>query len=368
MRCRAHRVSHVGFHSAGFLQAVLPQEYGGRQSAKFLADGIVQPASWAPLTAFAAALLTIWWLARGRLSTLILNHPTARSLHDSPIPRTGGLGLHAGILLAAGIIAPPLPAALWIAFGVLLLVSFLDDARGIPAILRLAAHLAVCGFFAAMVLLPDHGPLVIVMATLALAWMANLYNFMDGSDGLAGGMALIGFSCYGAAAWLAGSTEFALVNFSIAAAAAAFLVFNFHPARIFMGDAGSVPLGFLAAALGLIGWLQGDWAGWFPLLVFSPFIVDASVTLARRLVRREKVWQAHRDHYYQRLVRMGWGHRKTALSGYALMLASGALSLMALSVTAAMQAAVLAAAALVYLALIAVIERGWRRFESAGRA
>ncbi|HET9405084.1 MAG TPA: glycosyltransferase family 4 protein [Burkholderiales bacterium] len=321
----------------------------------------MQPASWAPLTAFAAALLIIWWLARGRLSTLILDHPTARSLHDSPIPRTGGLGLHAGVLLAAGVISPNLPAALGIAFGVLLLISFLDDARSIPVLLRLAVHLAACALFAAAILLPGHGLLAVAIATLAIAWMANLYNFMDGSDGLAGGMAVIGFSCYGAAAWLAGSTEFALVNFSIAAAAAAFLVFNSHPARIFLGDAGSVPLGFLAAALGLIGWLQGDWTGWFAPLVFSPFIVDASVTLARRLARREKVWQAHRDHYYQRLVRLGWGHRATALAEYCLMLACGGLALAGQALTAEMQAAALAAAALAYVVLIVLIERGWRR-------
>jgi UDP-N-acetylmuramyl pentapeptide phosphotransferase/UDP-N-acetylglucosamine-1-phosphate transferase len=325
------------------------------------ADVIVQPASWAPLTAFVAALFAVSWLARGRFSNRFLDHPTSRSLHDAPIPRTGGLGLHAGVLLAAGIIAPALPDALWLAFGALLLVSFLDDVRSVPPLLRLAAHLAASGYFAAFVLLPAHGPLAAVAAALAIAWTANLYNFMDGSDGLAGGMALIGFSCYGAAAWLAGGTEFALVNFCIAAAAAAFLVFNFHPARIFLGDAGSVPLGFLAAALGLIGGLRHGWPVWFPLLVFSPFIVDASVTLARRFARREKVWQAHRDHYYQRLVRMGWGHRKTALAGYALMLASGVAALAALTSTEAMRAAVLAAAALAYLALIALIERGWRR-------
>jgi UDP-N-acetylmuramyl pentapeptide phosphotransferase/UDP-N-acetylglucosamine-1-phosphate transferase len=197
--------------------------------------------------------------------------------------------------------------------------------------------------------------------------MANLYNFMDGSDGLAGGMALIGFSIYGAAAWLAGSAEFALVNFSIAAAAAAFLVFNFHPARIFLGDAGAVPLGFLAAALGMIGWLQHDWTWWFPVLVFSPFIVDASVTLARRLLRREKVWQAHRDHYYQRLVQLGWGHAKTAISEYALMLASGLLALAALALPAGLQAVLLAVAAAAYLALIALIERAWRRVSAEGR-
>jgi UDP-N-acetylmuramyl pentapeptide phosphotransferase/UDP-N-acetylglucosamine-1-phosphate transferase len=199
------------------------------------------------------------------------------------------------------------------------------------------------------------------VTAIAIAWMANLYNFMDGSDGLAGGMALIGFSAYGVAAWLADSAEFALVNFSIAAAAAAFLIFNFHPARIFLGDAGAVPLGFLAAALGLIGWLQRDWAWWFPVLVFAPFIADASVTLVRRLLRREKVWQAHRDHYYQKLVRLGWGHRRTALAEYALMLASGLLALAVLALPAAMQAVALAAAAGAYLTIMVLIDREWHK-------
>jgi len=324
------------------------------------ADVIVHPAAWAPLTAFAAALFAIWWLARGRFSALVLDHPNPRSLHEAPIPRTGGLGLHAGAQLALGVIAPNLPAALWIAFIVLLLVSFWDDVRGIPAAARLTAHLAACGLFVAAVLPAEHGVLTAVAATLAIAWMANLYNFMDGSDGLAGGMALIGFSVYGVAAWLAGSAEFALVNFCIAAAAAAFLVFNYHPARIFLGDAGAVPLGFLAAALGFTGWLQRDWTWWFPVLVFAPFIVDASVTLARRLLRREKVWEAHRDHYYQRLVRLGWGHRGTALAEYALMLASGLLALAALALPAALQAVLLAGATAAYLMLMARIERAWR--------
>ena len=321
---------------------------------------IVHPAVWAPLTAFAAALFAVWWLARGRLSALVLDLPNPRSLHESPIPRTGGLGLHAGAQLALAVIAPNLPAALWIAFIVLLLISFWDDLREIPAPWRLAAHLAACGLFVAAVLPGEHGMLPAAVATIGIAWMANLYNFMDGSDGLAGGMALIGFSIYGAAAWLAGSAEFALVNFSIAAAAAAFLVFNFHPARIFLGDAGAVPLGFLAAALGMIGWLQRDWAWWFPVLVFAPFIADASVTLVRRLLRREKVWQAHRDHYYQKLVRLGWGHRKTALAEYGLMLASGLLALAALALPAAMQAVALAAAAGAYLLIMVSIERAWR--------
>lgn len=324
-------------------------------------------ALWAPLTAFTAAFVVIWWLLRSRLSFIVLDRPNPRSLHEAPMPRTGGLGLHAGALLALGIIAPRLPTALWIAFAVLLVVSFFDDLRGIPALWRFVLHLAVSALFSAALLTGEYGILTVAAAALAIAWMANLYNFMDGSDGLAGGMALIGFSFYGAAAWFAGSTEFALVNFSIAAAAAAFLVFNFHPARIFLGDAGSVPLGFLAAALGLIGWLQHDWTWWFPILVFSPFVVDASVTLARRLLQREKVWQAHRDHYYQRLVQLGWGHRKTALAEYALMLACGVLALAALASPATLQAGLLAAATAVYLGLLVAIERAWHRRAMSGK-
>jgi UDP-N-acetylmuramyl pentapeptide phosphotransferase/UDP-N-acetylglucosamine-1-phosphate transferase len=323
------------------------------------ADAIVQPAAWAPLTAFAAALFAIWWLARGRLAARLLDHPNPRSLHEVPVPRSGGIGLFAGALLGIGIVAPHLPTALCIAFAVMLLVSFLEDLRGVPALARLALHIAVSFLFAAAVLAGEHGAIVVGAAALATTWMANLYNFMDGSDGLAGGMAVFGFSFYGVAAWLAGSTEFALVNLSIAAAAGAFLVFNFHPARIFMGDAGSVPLGFLAAALGLIGWLQQDWTWWFPVLVFSPFIVDASVTLARRLLRREKVWQAHRDHYYQRLVRLGWGHGRTALAEYAVMFASGLAALAALALPAGPQAALLTALAASYLVMIVLVERAW---------
>lgn len=322
----------------------------------------MSPAAYlAPLTAFAAALAAVWWLAQGRISTALLDHPNPRSLHRAPVPRTGGLGLHGGFLLALGMIAPGLPAALWIAYGAMTAISFLDDARGVPPLARLAVHLAAAATFAAAVSPAEYGPLAVAIATLAIAWMANLYNFMDGADGLAGGMALIGFGAYGAAAWAAGGTAFALANFSLAAAAAAFLLFNFHPARIFLGDAGSVPLGFLAAALGLIGWLERNWTWWFPVLVFSPFIVDASATLVRRTLRREKLWQAHRDHYYQRLVQLGWGHRGTALAAYALMGACALAALVALALPPAAQTGLLVATAAAYCALIAALERAWRR-------
>jgi UDP-GlcNAc:undecaprenyl-phosphate/decaprenyl-phosphate GlcNAc-1-phosphate transferase len=195
--------------------------------------------------------------------------------------------------------------------------------------------------------------------------MCNLYNFMDGSDGLAGGMTLFGFLAYAAASGLAGSTQFALLNLAVAAAAAGFLLHNFHPARIFLGDAGSVPLGFLAAAFGIIGWLQRDWAWWFPLLVFSPFIVDASVTLARRLLSGARVWEAHRDHYYQRLVQLGLGHRGTALAEYLLMAACGLAALAALTLAPDARRLVLAGAGALYIAVIVLIERAWRARRTA---
>jgi UDP-GlcNAc:undecaprenyl-phosphate/decaprenyl-phosphate GlcNAc-1-phosphate transferase len=319
----------------------------------------VQSIYWAPLTAFSAALFLVWWLVNSRFSDFALDRPNPRSLHETPVPRTGGIGLHAGILLAVGMIAPNLPLALAIALGLLYAVSLLDDLRGVAARWRLAVHLIAAGGFSASMLLDSYGIPTALIVAVAIAWMANLYNFMDGSDGLAGGMAVFGFSFYGIAAWFAGSTEFALVNFSVAAAAAAFLVFNFPPARVFMGDVGSVPLGFLAGALGLIGWVQHDWVWWFPVLVFSPFIVDSTITLARRALRGERVWQAHREHYYQRMVQLGLGHRRTAFSWYGLMIAVGASAVWGLYQPLAGQAVLMATWITGYAITMVFINRHW---------
>jgi UDP-N-acetylmuramyl pentapeptide phosphotransferase/UDP-N-acetylglucosamine-1-phosphate transferase len=326
-------------------------------------NSAVPIAAWAPLTAFTSTLVIVWWLARSRFAAFALDRPNQRSLHGVPVPRSGGIGIHAGIVLAWAAIAPNLPVTLWLAFGLLFVVSLLDDIHGVPVLVRFTIYLLAAYLLAVNLLLADFGMAVTLIMTLALAWMANLYNFMDGSDGLSGGMTLFGFAFYGIAAWYAGHQTFALVNFSVAAAAAAFLIFNFHPARIFMGDAGAVPLGFLAGACGLIGWLQHDWRWWFPLLVFSPFIVDASMTLARRVARRERVWEAHRDHYYQRLVQLGWGHRRTAVAEYLLMIGCGGAGLVILNRSATTQWIVLGIIAVFYLLLIALIGNTWHKFK-----
>jgi UDP-N-acetylmuramyl pentapeptide phosphotransferase/UDP-N-acetylglucosamine-1-phosphate transferase len=191
--------------------------------------------------------------------------------------------------------------------------------------------------------------------------MTNLYNFMDGSDGLAGGMALFGFGMLALGAWMNHNETLAVLNLCIAAAALGFLFFNFPPAKLFMGDAGSIPLGFLAAAMGLLGWQQGSWGIWFPLLVFSPFIADASVTLTKRTLRGVKITEAHREHYYQRAIQMGWTHRNMAFLEYALMLGSGLTAVSTLGRAFPWGGLLLWAA--IYAALMLPLDAAWNRHE-----
>jgi len=160
-----------------------------------------------------------------------------------------------------------------------------------------------------------------------------------------------------------GDLPLATLCASIAASCAAFLIHNFHPARIFLGDVGSIPLGFLAGALGLIGWTTDHWPLWFPLLVFAPFIGDATVTLARRLARGERIWRAHREHYYQRLVRLGAGHRATALAAYALMLVCAIAAFYARDAAVSVQVAAIGAAALPLAVAALWIDVRWSRHE-----
>lgn len=266
-----------------------------------------------------------------------------------------------GILISWALLPDALPLSVWVGVMLLMAVSFADDVFDLPVWVRLLIHGGVALWFPITMLSDTYGWVVAALAAVAITWVLNLYNFMDGSDGLAGGMTLFGFGSYGIAAWFAGNETFAIINFCVAAAAAAFLLFNFYPARIFMGDAGAIPLGFLAAILGMMGWKNGVWPLWLPLLVFLPFIADASVTLARRGLRGEKVWQAHREHYYQRIVQSGFGHRNTALLGYLLMLTAGASAIWAIKQHTAVQLGVGIAWCVIYLVMMRVFDRYWER-------
>ncbi|MFA6920238.1 MAG: glycosyltransferase family 4 protein [Gallionella sp.] len=283
--------------------------------------------------------------------------PNERSLHSEPVPRTGGIALMAGTL--AGWVLLFKFWAWWIVLPVLglFVLSLVDDVRGLSPKLRLAGHFvaASCVVFGAGI-----SWLWMLPVLLYVVWMTNLYNFMDGSDGMAGGMALFGFSFYGIAGLMGGNEAFAMMCFSVGAASLGFLYHNFHPARVFMGDAGSIPLGFLAAAFGVWGWQQGYWPIWFPILVFSPFVMDATMTLMKRARNKEKLTEAHRSHYYQRLVQMGWGHRNTAIAEYVLMFLAGVSALFALSLDAKGQGNLLAWWGAIYLGLSLWVDRRWR--------
>ncbi|VWB48088.1 MraY family glycosyltransferase [Burkholderia latens] len=259
-------------------------------------------------------------LATGLAWRLATDIPNDRSLHTLPTPRVGGWGVVPVCVVALLALAP----ALWViaaAAAGLAAMSQIDDRRGLPARVRFSAHLVAV--VALIVIYPADAPWwLLVGVGFVMVWLTNLYNFMDGADGLAGGMALFGFGAYAIAALTGAnpSPDLVVAGAAVAGAAFGFLLLNFHPARLFLGDAGSIPLGFLAGAAGYWGWRADAWPIWFPALVFAPFIADASVTLLRRLLRGEKFWQAHREHYYQRMVRSGVGHRRTAFYWYLIML------------------------------------------------
>ena len=309
----------------------------------------------APPLAAAVCLALLFVLVRSPL--LPRDLPNERSLHSASISRSGGLAMVCAIALTGPLFF--YGVGTWLSLsGALALVSFADDWRSLPLLLRLATHLlAALGLVYYQ--MPDLPLPLAALLVLAIVWSTNLYNFMDGADGLAGGMTLFGFGAYAVAAWAAGDATLAWFAASVSAAAAAFLVFNFHPARIFMGDVGSIPLGFLAAAIGVYGWYAAYWPAWFPLLSFSPFIVDATLTLAQRAARGERFWQAHREHYYQRLIRMGLGHGRTALAEYVLMAAAGICAWSLLRAPAFAQQLALALWAAVYLALAALVNKKW---------
>ena len=319
---------------------------------------------YAPIISALVTMMLTLILMMNKIGT-IEDVPNERSLHSEPIPRIGGIAIIAGILSGWTLLFQFW--AWWIVLPVfgLFALSLVDDVRNLSARSRLLGH-----FAAAIMLLAGAGVewQWLLPVLLFIVWMTNLYNFMDGSDGLAAGMALFGFSFYGIAGLINGNEPFAMMNFSVGAAALGFLYHNFHPARVFMGDAGSIPLGFLASAFGVWGWQLGYWPFWYPILVFSPFVIDATVTLLKRVRRGENLAQAHRSHYYQHLVQMGLGHRNTAIAEYALMLLTGASALWGIGLDAQSQGNLLAFWSAVYLGLAMWIDRRWRQYEAMKRS
>lgn len=268
-------------------------------------------------------------LRRYALARSLIDVPNARSSHTVPTPRGGGVAIVVTMLLAlplllgAGVFALPFLWALLGAGGLVAVVGFLDDHGHVAARWRLLAHFAAAAWAlgwlggsppAAWLGEPlDLGWVGGVLAVLYLVWMLNLYNFMDGIDGIAG-MEAISVCGGGALIYiLAGQPALSVVPLLLAASALGFLCWNFPPAKIFMGDAGS---GFLGITLGILS-LQAGWVApelfWAWLILLGAFVVDATWTLLRRLLRGEKAYEAHRSHAYQHAARRFGGHLPVTL-------------------------------------------------------
>ena len=267
------------------------------------------------LTALALALA--WWLTGLYLRVMLtygqLEPPSDRGMHKVPVPSGAGAAIVAAALLlwplwqgqAAG------DSLLLLAtMAALALVSWLDDRRGLSPVLRLAAHTA-----AVTLLLASLGPEQRVLPAIPLGaervalglawlWFINLFNFMDGIDGIAGAEAVAVAAGYVLVVTVAGAgnplDQLALI---VAAATAGYLFWNWHPAKVFMGDTGSIALGFLLGWLMIDLCVRGFWAAAAILPLY--FVADASLTLLKRLARGEKPWQPHRQHAYQRAVLAG---------------------------------------------------------------
>lgn len=277
-----------------------------------------------------AAILTfvVWRYARVRQ---VLDIPNERSAHTAPTPRGGGIAIAiafmgaAAALAAQGFVERSLAQALVGAGTMVALIGFLDDHSSIAPARRLVAHFVAAAWVLVFLngfppiggagVIVDLGWAGHVAGALLLVWLLNLYNFMDGIDGVAAGEAVT----VGASAALLYSLDPAarpawLLPALLAAAAFGFLVWNWPPARIFMGDAGSGFLGVTCGALAIQGaWIDAKWL-WIWGILLGVFIVDATVTLWRRIRLRQRLHEAHRTHAYQNATQYLGAHRPVTLT------------------------------------------------------
>ncbi|MFG0379757.1 glycosyltransferase family 4 protein [Pseudomonas sp. zbq_18] len=277
-----------------------------------------------------ASWLGTWLLRAYALRRRILDIPNQRSSHSRPTPRGGGMAIVLSFLLTLPILVlgnwltPAQAIALLGGGGVVALVGFLDDHRHIPARWRLLAHvLSAAWAIYWLGGVPDLqlgdtvfslGWVGVPLGILYLVWLLNLYNFMDGIDGIAAVEAITTCLSVVAIAALIGSWQLALLPALLATAVAGFLYWNFPPAKIFMGDAGSGFLGFILGVLSLLmAWERPELLfSW--LILLGVFLVDASCTLLRRFLRGEKVYEAHRSHAYQHASRIIGSHLPVTLA------------------------------------------------------
>jgi Fuc2NAc and GlcNAc transferase len=279
---------------------------------------------------FLSALLCWLYLLLARRLQL-LDHPNDRSSHQRPTPHGGGLPLLLAFAVAV-LVAGPWGDSYLVLLGLallLMLAGVLDDLVNLSVRLRMSVY-ALCCLLMVWWLVPSVNPLLGAILALASLWLLNLYNFMDGIDGIAATQCILACTSAALLAWFGGTPggdSYALFCLLLAGAQVGFLFWNWPPARLFMGDAGSVPTGFLLAGLAVLGAVQGSLSPAAWVILLAAFITDASWTLLWRLLTGQPVTQAHRLHAYQRLSR----HWSSHLAVDVLLLAINALWLFPLA-------------------------------------
>jgi len=252
----------------------------------------------------------------------MIAQPGERQSHDVATPAGGGLGLIFSIVVTSLCLqyVLPIPGFWWqnMLPGILLLaiVGWRDDKYPVSSLLRLLVQLAVSfwllGFGWLQFTLRDVG--LFASATVAIVWLMNLYNFMDGSDGMAGFQGVFAGLVMAVVLQMGEQYSMALLALAVAAACAGFLPLNFPRARVFMGDVASVPLGFIFASLAVYGVQTGSMSLSVSILLMSLFFIDATLTLLTRVLSGERWYTAHAQHVYQRLIAQGWSHRKVLVA------------------------------------------------------
>lgn len=256
---------------------------------------------------------------RYALSRGVLDVPNARSSHVTPTPRGGGLAIAATAILGSialtlgGHIALGLCLPLAVAGAVIAVLGYVDDHFSLPALPRFAVHVIVSVFLAWM--LVGHmslaaKALVLPLFAVGIAWSINLFNFMDGIDGLAASQALFVAAASAVLCVVFGELQFVQLLLVTAGACVGFLVWNWPPAKIFMGDVGSAFLGLWLAGIGVLLYAQGSLSIWTSITLNALFIADATSTLLRRVLAGKRWYEAHRSHAYQHLARRWGSHRK----------------------------------------------------------
>ena len=280
-------------------------------------------AAWAGcgIAAFVLAFVATGLLRRYALSRRLLDQPDERRTHVVPTPRGGGLSIALVVLFGYCVLvwAEPPMAFRWGGFvlglGMVAGIGWLDDHRPLSARLRLCVHVLAAGLMSVTAWSIGGGLPEMTVAFCAAIILINVWNFMDGIDGLAVTQAMIVSAC---GLWLAGATGAAgVLSLLVLAGCAGFLPWNFPKARIFLGDAGSGALGYSIAGILMASMAQERGSAMQLLLPMVAFLVDAGCTLLSRILKHEKWWMAHSQHTYQMLARRCGSHVRVTI-GYAV--------------------------------------------------